>query len=260
MDDNQREYELHLQEAHKNARVRPAMYLGSAEGDHRWPIRSILRLVWNFRIFRHARHVTIHLSPTQYVVLVESGPLIRPIQRLLTCQNQYVLTDGWDSAVSQYARQCERPRDWRYAWTGPTGPQFAGMLAPDIFSHRFFVGVRFETEFWGQILKTGRPISPPTTLELPASIGFVAAAHLHKDWYKRLPFALEDITALLGNVSDTSYLRTNKTTGKCEFVHRRLVLQFPHTTIVLHAEDDLFPPSTTIEASMQHWLDQFAPQ
>src|SRR5262249_30612337 len=143
---------------------------------------------------------------------------------------------------------------WRDVWAGSTGPRFYGLLMPEIYSHRFFFGIRFEKEFWGQMLEAGYPASPPSTLELPGSIGLVVAAHLDMDWFTGLPFALEDTTALLRDGSDTSYLRENKTTRELVFVRRCRERRFPHTTIVWHATDDLFPRSATEEDAVSRWM------
>ncbi len=64
-------------EVRAHAQTRPAMYIGSQETGHKIAISDVLRLVWQAKAFRHPQSVTIDLSPTQYVVRSECGPLIR---------------------------------------------------------------------------------------------------------------------------------------------------------------------------------------
>ena len=250
------EYERSVLKIRELARQRPEMFLGIPERAHYWPLKSALHLIWVAPLLRQTKRVTVVVSPNQYLILAESGPLLPPIQKCLTCENKYLLTEGWDEAILQRPPTTEknRKRHWSYAWTGPTGPRFQGMLAPSLFSHHFFFGVRFESQFWGQLLKDSYPTATPSPLEVEPSLGLVISAHLDSAWFTGLPFRSEEAQTLRNYSTDTSYLYKDKRTDELKFVLRRHPRRFPETTGVWHDRDDLFlSGEVTLHQQLHQW-------
>lgn len=246
-------YEQVRHELRAGANKRPIM-VGLGEGGHHLVIREILRMVWVAGILRHTKHVTVHLSPTQFQVLVESGPLLRPIQKRLTVANKYTLLAGWDDEIRAIPRTNFRNDHWTYAFFGPIGPRFSFLEVHGFFSHQSFFGVRFEDRFWGQLLKDSYPTATPSPLEVEPSLGLVIAAHLDSTWFTGLPFRSEEAQTLQYYSTDTSYLYKDKRTGELKFVQRRHQRMFPETTVVWHERDDLFSSEEqTLDRQLHHW-------
>lgn len=136
------------QEIRAHAQTRPAMYIGSQETGHKSTIRDALRLVWQARVFRQPQTVTVDLSPTQYVVRAECGPLIRSVQQIFTFGDGKTLSGPWQEQGKAYFSrvvqeneqrslgfsQRQDRRGWRYCFSGPTGPRLASPTYPFILA------------------------------------------------------------------------------------------------------------------------------
>jgi hypothetical protein len=216
------------------------MYLGDMEEAHISPIRRILRLVWRFGILRHPVHAHVTLAPEQYTVALESGPLIRPLQQLLACREQYVLFDNWDKAVTAdcFNHSWRGRSSWRRAWVGAAGLGFYPAFLPE-FSHRFSFGVRFEEGFWYQEFASGYPVSLPAIIEMPESIGLVVGAHLDRSSFPRLPYD-SDAARAAGLQHVRAYLKFHEVEGKTERYWEHSCRPFRNTTVDVQPDCDLW--------------------
>ena len=200
------------QEIRAHAQTRPAMYIGSQETGHRLAISDVLRLVWQAKVFRCPQTVKIDLSPTQYVVRAECGPLIRPVQQMFTFGDAETLSAPWQeqgrayfSRVAQedeqrglaFSQRRER-RDWRYCFSGPTGPRLAAPTDPFILAHCGVWGLRTNEGLWCEAYQEGIPIGKPFLLSDPSPIGLLSAAALDPQWFTGLPFTEEEAHSLAG--------------------------------------------------------------
>jgi hypothetical protein len=84
------------------AKIRPAMYLGPQGCEHLCAIQDALGLVWIAKIFRQAQQATVFLSPHQFVIRCETGPILRSIRKILSWQGKEILTSDWSEELSQH--------------------------------------------------------------------------------------------------------------------------------------------------------------
>ena len=117
-------------EVRQHAETRPAMYLGDPATAHRLAILQCLRLVWQAKVFRQPKAVKIDLSPTQYIVRVECGPLIRPIQQNFRFGMGQTLGGAWHSDSRTYSEKLAKEENERggYHTKGSDG-KAAGAIA-----------------------------------------------------------------------------------------------------------------------------------
>lgn len=194
------------EEEREHAQTRPAMYIGSQENGHTSAMREALRLVWQARVFRHPKAVTIDLSPTQYIVRAECGPLIRPIQQIFTLGNGERLSTPWREQGNKYFSQIVQEdeqrgipfsqmrhrRVWRYCLCGPTGPRLDWPAHPYILASSLVWGLRNDEGLWCEAYKDGLPFGNPFCLRESSSIGLLVAADLDPQWFTGLPFTKND--------------------------------------------------------------------
>ena len=194
------------QEIRAHAETRPSMYIGDPTTAHRAAIVECLRLVWQAKVFRRVHSVTIDLSPTQYVVRAQCGPLIRPIQQNFRFGSEKTLGGPWHGDRRAYSEKFAREEKergisysrkrwnsgWRYCFCGPLGPRLDVPTTPFIFAHLLVWGVRTDTGMWCEGWADAAPTGKPFLSEKPSPIGLLAAAHLDARWFTALPFTEED--------------------------------------------------------------------
>jgi len=193
-------------EERQHAETRPAMYIGDPATAHRVAVVECLRLVWQAKVFRRIQSVTIDLSPTQYVVRVQCGPLIRAIQRNFRFGTGKTLGEPWyadNHAYSEMMAREEKERGvdyrwkrwnsgWRYCFCGPLGPRLDAPDMPFIFAHLLVWGVRTDAGMWCEGWADAAPAGKPFLCGQPSPIGLLAAAHLESQWFTGLPFTEAD--------------------------------------------------------------------
>jgi hypothetical protein len=169
---------LNWAEVRQHAETRPTMYIGDPATAHRLAILECLRLVWQAKVFRRPKSVKIDLSPTQYIMRVECGPLIRPIQQNFRFGMGQTLGGAWHTDSRAYSEKFareERERGipyqrkrwnsgWRYCFCGPLGPRLDAPVSPHIFAHLLVWGVRTNEGLWCEGWADAMPIGTPFLL------------------------------------------------------------------------------------------------
>ena len=176
---------------------RPTMFIGSQDQGHRYPISDALKLVGKAQAFSHPVRTIVALSPTQYVVRCESGPLLPAIEKLIEWKGKRVLTDEWNGIGEKIMDgRTRRPlKGWRYAFTGPIGPRLGSPTNPVVFAHRLIYGVRTRAGLRCQAFEAGWPTSVPFIITDPSPMGLITAAALDSQWYTGLPFGEREVEA-----------------------------------------------------------------
>ena len=192
---------MNWHEERQHAETRPAMYIGSQEMGHKLAVREVPRLVWQAKVFRRPQVVAIDLSPTQYVVRAECGPLIRPVQQIFSFGTGSTLGEHWRDEMSAYREQQEtgiHKRDWRYCFSGPTGPHLDWLCQFFILARNGVWGLRTNGGLWCEAYQEGVPTGKPFLLSDLSPIGLMSAASLDPQWYTGLPFTEEDARLFAG--------------------------------------------------------------
>ena len=233
------------QEIRAHAETRPAMYIGSQETGHKSAISDVLRLVWQVKAFRRPLAVRIDLSPTQYVIRAECGPLIRPIQQIFSIGTGKTIAQTWGTEARAYFGRIMREdeeqgivfsqqrhrRGWRYCFSGPTGPRLASPTNPFIFAHDALWGIRTNDGLWCESYQEGVPAGRPFLLNNPSPVGLLSVAALDPQWFTGLPYTQDDVHRLTGMshryITTTSVQKPspNWTPG--------------YTNVIWHPQDDL---------------------
>lgn len=182
-------------EVREHAKTRPAMYIGSQEHGHKMAVNTIFRLIWQAKVFRRPQSVRVDLSPMQYIVRAECGPLIRPIQQTLSFGTGDTLGEHWQEETKLHRQQQKTgilKHDWRYCFSGPTGPRLAEPSYQFILARCGAWGLRTNAGLWCETFQEGIPTGKPFLLNQSSPIGLFAAAALDPEWYTGLPFTEED--------------------------------------------------------------------
>ena len=192
---------MNWHEAREHAKTRPTMYLGSQETGHKLAVQTLMRLVWQAKVFRQPQAVIIDLSPTQYIVRAECGPLIRPVQQIFSFGTGDTLGEHWQEEMKQHWQQQKTDilrHDWRYCFSGPTGPRLAEPSYQFILAHFGAWGLRTNDGLWCESYREGIPAGRPFLLTEPSPIGLLSCAALDPEYFTGLPFTEEDANTFAG--------------------------------------------------------------
>lgn len=198
---------MHWHEERKHAKMRPAMYIGSQETGHELAIKTIMRLVWQAKVFRRPGQVTVDLSPTQYIVRAECGPLIRPVQQIFSFGTGETLGEHWLEEMKLHRQQQKTDtlrHDWRYCFSGPTGPRLAEPSCQFILAQYGAWGLRTNDGLWCEGFREGVPSGKPFLLKEPSPVGLLACASLEPKYFTGLPFTEED-ASMFASLSHKRY-------------------------------------------------------
>ena len=205
-------------EVREHARKRPMMYVGDQAMAHRTAIVECLRLVWQAKVFRRPQFATIDLSPTQYVVRVACGPLIRPIQQNFRFGTGETLGQPWPEDSRAYSQRQSRQEaergiaysrrrwgsGWRYCFCGPLGPRLNAPDAGSVLAPLLVWGLRTDQGMWCEGWADGIPVGKPFLIEQASPVGLLAAARLDPHWLTSLPYTEAD-AAWLESLSHKHY-------------------------------------------------------
>lgn len=191
----------------ERARSRPAMYIGGQKTAHLTAISSCLSLVRRAKAFENFYSAKVHLSPTQYVVLCEAGPLLATIEESFTWQDKYVLTEGW-SAVSAGLREERRVAtleaesdqdlpEWKRHLGGPSGPTLESPTDPAPLARRLVVAYGVASGYWCQGFRHGYPESVPFHIQMSSPVGLLVAGDLDPVWFTGLPYTEANVQRLM---------------------------------------------------------------
>jgi hypothetical protein len=243
------------------AKKRPAMWLGLKGREHLLAITETLGLVWIATVFRQARQARVFLSPHQFVIRCETGPILRSIQKILSWQGKEILTSGWGPELSQHLGP-DTLRNHRKGWrfyhfckTAIRIPRLDG-LAP--FASRFYIGVRTKEGFWAQTFTEGMPDTPPLLISQPSSVGLLLGAALTDEWFK-VPLVEEEVRNSLYFSLDTSHFRKVPPgsgpggTGLTCVIRKRKIF-FPNTEVNWRQSDSLIAASPDPAKEINRWL------
>ena len=233
------------QEIRAHAQTRPTIYIGSQETGHKSAISDMLRLVWQAKAFRRPEAVTVDLSPTQYIVRAKCGPLIRPIQQILSIGSGQTLKATWGRELQAYFEKIRREdeekgidflrqrhrHNWRYCFSGPLGPRLSSPTHPFILAHCGVWGLRTNEGLWCEVYQEGIPIGKPFLLEIPSPIGLFTAASLDPQWFTGLPFTEEDVRHMT-QLSHSRYVGPSKNAPRPIYTRGEIIANW-------HPQDDL---------------------
>ncbi len=223
-------------EIRAQAQTRPAMFIGSQENGHKLAIMGVLRLVWQAKVFRRPHSVTVDLSPTQYIVRAECGPLIRPVQQIFSFGTGETLGEFWQEEMQMFSQRQETgffKHDWRYCFSGPTGPRLAQPSYGFILARCAVWGLRTNAGLWCEAYQEGIPIGKPFLLETPSPIGLFATAALDPEWFTGLPFTEEDARQM-AQLSHCRYDAHSKYQARPLWTAGEVIANW-------HPQDDLIP-------------------
>lgn len=194
----------------QHARTRPRMYIGDEATAHSHIFYDALRLIWQAKLFRRPHQVRVDISPHQCAVRCDTGPLIRPVQRMLSFPGGRVLGDDWEdesrAAISRFHAEQETlgvsfddkkyKRSWRYSFYGPTGPRLGWVAHGMVLAHSLTWGLRTDSGLWCQSFEDGWPAGAPFLVEGPSPVGLFVLADLDPQWWTGLPFDADDVAQL----------------------------------------------------------------
>lgn len=198
------------------------MYIGPTAAAHLHAVWEPLRLVWKAQAFRRPQSARVLLSPTQFVVRCDTGPLVRPIQQMFSFGDKPLLDEGWKEVREQIRREPvsrifnDRPplRGWRKYFGCPTGPTLGSPMYRQVLARRFAIGYRVDQGMWCQTFENGWPLSDTRLLKDPSPVGLFVAAELDAQWFTGLPFGTRNVEVLAAT---------------------------PYVTVQWHEADDLLP-------------------
>jgi hypothetical protein len=182
------------------AKKYPALFTGSETGGHRNAVNGPLRLVWEAKAFRDPRKTTLHLSPTQYIVQCNTGPLLHPIQKMYKFGRKRMLWDEWhevdnklhDEMWGRLVENRPRLRGWRRSFTSCCGVRLWHPMTPVGLAHRFAIAYNTDEGFWCQSFEEGWPTGDPFLIAKTSPTGLFVAGALNPEWFTGLPFTAED--------------------------------------------------------------------
>ncbi len=206
MSESEPRKKMNWHEARELAKKRPTMFIGSQEHGHKMAVGAIFRLIWQAKVFRRPQSVRVDLSPTQYIVRAECGPLIRPVQQIFSFGTGDTLDETWGQDWRGYCEKIKHEDEekgidflrqrhrynWRYCFSGPTGPRLAEPSYQFILARCGAWGLRTDAGLWCETFQEGIPTGKPFLLTEPSPVGLFAAAALDPEGFTGLPFTEED--------------------------------------------------------------------
>ncbi len=246
----------------KAAKLRPRMYLGSEQYGHLVAIKEALALVWIAKVFRAPQKATVFLSPNQFVVLCETRPLLKELNRVLSWENKQILTDGWAEELNEYTGFGKTLghglRGWKHYYFSRTGPRIYYLDSLSLFSRRLCLAIKTDEGYWYQTFLHGFPQSEPSLIQKKSSVGLLLAVSLDSEWCK-LPITDEEAKTVLSFHHNATHFRkvqmgsghggSNITT-----VVKTRDITFPNTIIQSHKEDDLVSETSVPSDEILKWL------
>jgi hypothetical protein len=207
------------------AELRPSMWTGGdALGA---PIAGTLEAVWRVKSLRKPSSARLRVSPLQYHLRIEAGPLADPIQKAI----EWETCDHLDRTIVLASRQLS------LAYYHRSTVSFVDFTAALILADRGVLAIRTDAGLWCQSYEHGWPKMPPFLLKNAApSVGLMVAASLSPRWFPDLPYSLEAVEKRIPKIAR------------------------PHVTVEWHPEDDLVPacevdPRCVLHAeNIERWL------
>ena len=151
-------------------KLKPELYyLDSIEHAHRTTLAHLIDLVWRVRIFGKPTRSKLTVTPSQFCLVSNSPPLLQPIERMLSWDDKYILTNGWGKASTDYSISKRGKRDWQELKTpwrrvlkSPYGPKIhAVQVTAALCAARFGWGIRTHQGFYSQTFEDSWPIELP---------------------------------------------------------------------------------------------------
>jgi hypothetical protein len=257
------QWKAYRDSALQGAKKKPAMYLGPKDEEHLTAIQATLGLFWVAKILSQAQQATVFLSPNQFVIRCESGPLLREIQKILSWHGKEILTSGWREELRRHMGPdtvINNRRGWRYYHCCERGIHVTdlGLITP--FASRFLIGVRTEEGFWAQTFTEGMPDTPPLLISQSSSVGLLLGAALTDEWFK-LPLVEEEIrNSLYFPLNASGWRKVPPGRGLSalgfdwEQVVRRRKIFFPNTEVKWQEGDSLIAASPNSPEEIVRWL------
>jgi hypothetical protein len=203
---------------------------GSALGA---PIAGTFNAIWKLKSFSTPSQAFLVVSPYQYHLRVEAGPLVAPLQRLIDWEH----CDNLDRAIGAAHKEIVTFRAPEADQFVTSRDSFVDFVAALFLADRSVLAIRTDAGHWCQSYEHGWPKMPPFLLKDAApSVGLMVAASLSPRWFPDLPFTLEAVEQAIPEIAR------------------------PHVTVEWHAEDDLVPacevdPCCVLHAeNIERWL------
>jgi hypothetical protein len=164
------------QKALIHAKRNPGAFVGNQLTANYNAISRTIALVWKAKAFRAPVSTTIHLSPTQYVVVCYAGALLEH--------------ENYDSETEKSWPE------WKKCFSDNIDPKLAGPTYPAILAKWLGVAYRTSAGFWCQTFQDGWPQTKPYLIQKTSPVGLFAAAALNPEWFTGLPFNHDDVSLL----------------------------------------------------------------
>jgi hypothetical protein len=220
----------------ESAKQRPAMYIGGLQSAHYTALFQPLNLCLRAQAFESLKNISVHLSPTQYVVIANCGPLVCEIEEMFQWrEDAHDIADGWHDKMREISHKCAadflkngvRADGWLGEFSSSTGTGLDGPIIPGILAYRLVVSYRVSHGYWCQGYTNGWPTPRPFVFEKKSSVGLVAAASLDPEWFTGLPFVRDRAHEILAKSG---------------------------VAIKWHDADDMIPSELSTEELLQKWL------
>jgi hypothetical protein len=178
-----------------HARKRPDMYQGDMVTGHlTMGIRAPLQLAWEMHGLLDPQRAAVVVSPHQYHVRCNSGPLHPELEELIEWGQCDVLLSEFTQSMR---RLREIDREWARRFHGSTHfwAAFDSML---YLAPRGAMAVRTRAGLWCQIYEQGWPRTPPFLVkDIGCSTGLMITAALSQEWCSGLPYTLEAVERVI---------------------------------------------------------------
>lgn len=178
------------------ARQKPRMFLGDPTYAHLAAIRYPLRQIWEKRVWLQPLRCHLFVSPHQFVLMVESGPLAPEVDEFLDFEGCDVLR----GEIWRASRNINHPKNPIRSKYGGSTIAFQSFCTGIELVSFAFLAVRSSSGLWGQAYEDGWPVMPPSLIEAN-TIGLISARAMDSEWFTGLPYTLEGIREIIPAVA-----------------------------------------------------------
>ena len=177
------------------AQARPAMFVADQSLGHLYAIGEPLRLVWEAEAFYKPEMATVTVSPSQYQVVCNTGPLKRSIARLVQWSNAETVIEA--AAEAMLKVRIDRRYLWQKKFKEATGPTLFSPMMPLYLADLFSIAIKTTSGYWCQSFKDGWPIAPPFLIDIKCRVGILVVGSLSDTHFTGLPFSESSVAYYL---------------------------------------------------------------
>jgi|GEM_PF-4742891 hypothetical protein len=183
-----------------DCRARPGMVIGTQRNAPEALVHEVIRLTRVDDLFESVGQITLDVSPHQYVIRCDTGPLSAEIEKRFkpNADSFEICRDFMDAnrkIRSEYDskpdRNLIRPTSWLQAFGGYYGPRLYESAMSSPLSKRLILAYKASEGYWCQGYSDGWPDGGPFVLKESSPVGLLVAAELYPAWCPGLPFNRE---------------------------------------------------------------------